>query len=290
MRSYEYSYGGSHLLPHLMLNADKDGLLASIAYQHRVSYPAYAQLTNNREYVNAYDTETGNPYLLPVLNHELTARAVWHHLTLGGDYRHTQNEIVRWAKKRDEAMTGSVVYHPCNIDRLSSLTLYAECMQQSGSAHTQLTLGLHKQWLDMELAEHTVCLDRPQLFARASGLICFGAHWKADASLRFDSEGDLGNIRYDRHRITANLGVTYTSPDGRMTLRLAGHDLVGMHHHETLFSPQVTVSTTTDHDSRSCELILRYNLNKNKHNKYQGKGAGYDERIRLYPQASLPTH
>lgn len=286
---YEYSYGGSHILPHLMLNADKDSFLATIAYQHRVSYPAYAQLTNNREYVNAYDTKTGNPYLLPVLCHELTARTAWHHITLGGDYRHTQNEIVRWANKRDEAENCAVVYHPCNIDRLSSLTLYAEFMQQSGSAHTQLTLGLHKQWLDMELADQTLSLNRPQLFALASGLVRLGSHWKADASLLFDGEGDHGNMRYDRHRITAVLGVTYTSRDGRMALRLAGHDLVGMYHHETLFSPQVTVRTRTSFDTRCCELILRYNLNNNKHNKYQGKGAGYDERIRLYPQVSL-TH
>lgn len=283
---YEYSYGSTHLLPHLMLSTRGAGWQASMAYQHTMEYPAYAQLSTNRKFVNAYDIETGNPTLKPRLCQEVSARGSWQWLTVSGSYRYVRNEALRWANKRHEAMTGAVTYRPENIDRLPSLTLGIETLRQVGAHHLLLALGYYRQWLDVTLGEQTIRLEQPRLFGRVSGFLRLGGGWTAEADIRLDGRGDQGNVRTSRTRCTADAALSRTFCDGRLALRLAGLDLLAMRRHETLYTPLLTVSTVTAHDTRRCELTLRYNFNPQNH-KYKGKGAGIDERKRLYPEAKL---
>ena len=100
-------------------------------------------------------------------------------------------------------------------------------------------------------------------------------------SLDWQGTGDSENISIRSHQIDLYIGLTKTFLNDRLSVKVAGHDLLHRNHQDVLVRfDQLTLWQHRTNETRYAEVTVRYHFNWTR-NKYKGTGAGNDEKNRL---------
>ena len=76
------------------------------------------------------------------------------------------------------------------------------------------------------------------------------------------------------------LSVTKTFLNDRLSVQIAGHNLLGAYEDLNIDYGLRSMRSITKNDSRQLEVTVRYKFNATQ-SKYKGTGAGQEERSRL---------
>lgn len=233
-------------------------------YTSKVVRPSYSELSNNLTYLNRLSFEIGNPFLKPTIRQDLSLMLVWKILQASVRYAHSENEIVTWIDHYDKDPKVSVLTSR-NIDRLPKFAAILTAAPTFGIWKPQLSLGIQKQWLDLNNYGVDANLDRPILFASIFNMIELPKGFIVNVDLDCQRRGDQRTVYIYKDNFMLNCGISKSLFKGAMQIRLAINDIFnqGITAYQIVM-PGAEFKNLYHHDNRKVSLTIRCNFNSTR--------------------------
>ena len=271
------SYG--NLYPSLSFATRLAKVQAQIAYSAKTTRPTYRQLSNDVFYVNRYGMQRGNPLLDNSTRHTLSLQGMWKFLQFSLSYSDERDAIIHWMEQIDQTNVTMVTYK--NIHSLKSFTPFVAVAPTFGIWRPQFSFGIGKQWLTLETTSGNVTLNKPMVIAQTNNTFAFSSTLTGELNFRYQSPGHYQNIYLDYHHAVLNVSLVKTFFDDRLSIKLAGEDLLNRSRDGNLcYNHQVKLWQGNFYDRRQFVATVRYKFNTTR-SKYKGTGAGNAEKNRL---------
>ena len=275
----EQSRSYHHFFPTaaLMAKAGKVQLMAN--YAMKIQRPYYWMLSSNVAYANRFTWESGNPMLQPTIRNEVGLMAMYKWMRLAVDYKHTTDEIVNVAETvaGNEATT---IITRANVHRSDGLRAMLTLSPRFGLYQPSLTVGVIKDWIKIPSPVGNLSPKNPIGLIQSNNDFQLSPTLTASASLQVTTTGDQQNMTVTKRGYVADVSVTKTFFDNRLSVRLGGRNLFNSQQHINIRYGLRSLYQESHKDSRKFELSVRYNFNATN-SKYKGTGAGNDEKNRF---------
>ena len=275
----EQSRSYHHFFPTvaLMAKAGKVQLMAN--YAMKIQRPYYWMLSSNVTYANRFTWESGNPMLQPTIRNEVGLMAMYKWMRLAVDYKHTTDEIVNVAETvaGNEATT---IITRANVHRSDGLRAMLTLSPRFGLYQPSLTVGVIKDWIKIPSPVGNLSPKNPIGLIQSNNDFQLSPTLTASASLQVMTTGDQQNMTVTKPGYVADVSVTKTFFDNRLSVRLGGRNLFNSQQHINIRYGLRSLYQEPHKDSRKFELSVRYNFNATN-SKYKGTGAGNDEKNRF---------
>ena len=261
----------------LMVKVSKVQLMAN--YAVKIQRPYYGMLGSNVSYANRFTWQSGNPMLQPTIRNEATLMAMYKWARLAVDYKHTTDEIVNVA----ETVPGSeetTIITCANVRHSDGLRVMLTLSPRFGLYQPSLTVGVIKDWIKIPSPVGDLCPKNPIGLIQSDNNFQLSPTLTASANLQIVTKGDQQNMTLTRARYVADISVTKTFFNNRLSVKFGGRNLFDTQQHINIRYGLRTLYQENHRDSRKLELVIRYNFNATN-SKYKGTGAGQDEKSRF---------
>ena len=268
-----------HVFPTAALMAQIGQLQLMANYAVKIQRPYYWMLNGNVTYANRFTWQSGNPMLQPTLRHGAALVAMYKWMNLSIDYKHSIDEIINIGKTM-EGNEATFILTRTNVRHSNGLRAMLTLSPHIGLWQPQLTTGLIKDWIKIPTPTGTVSPKNPIGIIHYNNNFQFAPTLTAMASLQITTTGDQQNMTLTKAACVADMSITKTFLQNRLSVKLAGHNLFNAQEHIILRYGQRTLCQANNSDTRKVELSLTYNFNATN-SKYKGTGAGSEEKNRF---------
>ena len=276
--STERSY--DNFFPNVSLSTQIGKLQTQLGYTTKTKRPTYAQLSSNMNYINRFTYMNGNPALKPTNLHDITLSGSYDWFQFMLSYQREKDVILYMTDQYEKNPAITIITHR-NYDRIDNVSVFLIASPIIKKWHPQLTIGLQKQWMDIEHNSRMLSMDRPLFIGRFNNGIQFPYGWTLHVDLFFQGKGDFQNIYINRNVFMMDASLTKSFFDDRLSFNLQGIDLThGRKDGNVIYNKHMDLTVNNVTDSREVRLTVRYKFNTTK-NKYKGKGAAEEEIRRL---------
>ena len=268
-----------HFFPSVGLMARAGKVQLMLNYGMKIMRPYYFMLSGNTTYANRFTWNRGNPMLQPSVVNSLSVMAMWRWMSVMLDYKRTNDVIVNVG----EAVPGSeetTIITRDNVDHADAFRAMVSLNPQFGIYQPRLTMGLLKDWVKIPSPVGFISPKRPIFLVQWNNNFQIMPTLTAQANLAFTSCGDKENVNIKRANWQLYLSVTKTFLNDRLSVQVAGHNLLGAYEDLNINYGLRSMRIITKNDSRQLEVTVRYKFNATQ-SKYKGTGAGQEERSRL---------
>ena len=271
------SYG--NLYPSLSFATQLGTLQTQVSYSAKTTRPTYRQLSNDVFYGNRYSMQRGNPLLDNSTRHTLSLQGMWKFLQFSLSYSDERDAIIHWMEQVDQTNVTLVTYK--NIPILKSFIPFVAVAPTFGIWNPQFSFGFSKQWITLKTTSGNVSLNKPLVLAQANNTFAFSSTLTGELNFRYQSPGHYQNVYLDYHQTVLNVSLVKTFFDDRLSIKLAGEDLLNRSRDGNLcYNHQVRLWQGNYYDHRQFVATIRYKFNTTR-SKYRGTGAGNEEKNRL---------
>ena len=266
--------------PNISFGTTLGKVQTQLSYTAKTVRPSYRELTNTVAYANRFTAETGNPTLKPALFHDVTLSGSWKFLQASVSYQLVKDPILYWSRPVENNPGAAMLYNE-NYDKIPSLRAFVAVSPTLGLWTPRISLGVIKQWLDMESGGETVHLDHPQCTLNLSNSFKLPADFLLNVDYRLRSKGHSDNYYFGRvgHLLGASLRKSFLNEALNVTLGMSDI-LYKSTPINAAYSPYMYFTMDNKFDTREVYLTVRYHFNTSK-NKYKGTGAGEEILRRL---------
>ena len=261
----------------LMAKVGKVQLMAN--YAVKIQRPYYWMLGSNVSYANRFTWQSGNPMLQPTIRNEMGLMAMYKWVRLAIDYKHTTDEIVNVA----ETVPGSeetTIITSANVRHSDGLRAMLTLSPRFGLYQPSLTVGVMKDWIKIPSPVGDLSPKNPIGLIQSDNNFQLSPTLTASANLQIVTKGDQQNMTLTRAGYVADISVTKTFFNNRLSVKFGGRNLFDSQQHINIRYGLRTLYQENHRDSRKLELVIRYNFNATN-SKYKGTGAGQDEKSRF---------
>jgi len=256
------------------------GMGVQLSYSVKTTRPTYSQLSNNVSYANRFTMQTGNPLLNNSTRHLVSLAGGNEWLKFSLDYTNERDAIIFYAEQ-NPTDPKVVMINRKNIKSVKSFTPALILSPSFGVWRPQLVGGMYKQWLDFETIEGVKKMNAPIFSVQFNNTLVFRPDMIGEVSFVYQSPGDNQNVHLNHHVAGLDLALTKTFFRDRLSLKVAGQDLLNSYKEGALIrAPKIDIYQLNSTDSRCVSVTLRYRFNTTD-SKYRGKGAGNEEKDRL---------
>lgn len=264
--------------PSLALSLPVGKTQMQLTYATDIYRPSYNELRSGVQYDNQYTYESGNPFLVPSITHNLTYGFSWEWLNLQLVYSHISDEVCTMTQTyRGDPMKS--LARPENINSYNSFQAGLTLNPTFGIWHPTLETMLFKQWLKMNTHVGNK-LDNPVAVFQLTNAFDFKL-LTASLVMTAQTEGNMGNKFIRQGYFNTDLSLYKSLLKNRLTLTLDVSDVFGTgNQHRTFYSG---VQRTMLYDLNSTSTItfsIRYRFNATN-SKYKGTGAGQSQKNRM---------
>lgn len=271
------SYG--NIYPSVSFSTHLGKVMVLLAYSSKTTRPTYRQLSNDVFYGNRYTLQRGNPLLENSTVHTISFQGTWKYLQFSLSYSDERDAIIHWMEQIENSAVTMVTFK--NISSLKSFTPFVSIATTFGIWNPQFSLGIRKQWFKLETTQGIIHLNKPIIMIQANNTFTFSPSLTGELNFRYQGRGDYQNISQTYHQMVFNVSLAKTFYDGRLSLKLAGEDLLNRNRDGNFcYNHQVKLYQGNYYDRRRFVVSLRYTFNLTR-SKYKGTGAGNDEKNRL---------
>lgn len=262
-----------NFLPDLSLSYSTGKSQYQLGYSRTISFPSYNNQRSNISYVSPYIYETGNPYLKPEIDNNITGVFVWKDFQAIAQYVKSENAILNTPEiYLDKDI---VIYTINNIPKFDQLAVALAFRPHYGIWHPSLQLGISKQ--NLKIAD--ISYSKPMVSFTYNHIVVFKNNWMS----RVDIEGNTaGNMRVSlmKPSFRMNLEVSKTFFNNKLYTSVGVEDVFYTSNiNWSIHSPNLTLNKTLRNDTRGVFVKLSYSFN-NTQNKFKGRSAS-DEINRL---------
>lgn len=256
------------------------GMGVQLSYSVKTTRPSYSQLSNNVSYANRFTMQTGNPLLNNSTRHLVSFAGGNEWLKFSLDYTNERDAIIYYAEQ-NPTDPKVVMINRKNIKSVKSFTPALILSPSFGVWRPQFVGGMYKQWLEFETIEGVRNMNSPIFSVQFNNTLVFRPDLIGEVNFLYQSPGDNQNVHLNYHVTGLDLALTKTFFRDRLSLKVAGQDLLNRYKTGTLIrAPKIDIYQLNSTDSRCVSVTLRYRFNTTD-SKYRGKGAGNEEKDRL---------
>ena len=269
-----------NLFPDVSLSMPLGPVQARLGYAARTQRPAYNELGNNIVYINRFTLKQGDPALRPVITHDVNLTATWRYLRLIAGFQHHHDLFTTWGEPI-EGQPEVTLIKPINLDKLPQLSLALAATPKFGPWSPTGTVGLVKQWLEIQSQDREYRLNKPIWYASLNNH--FALPWGINlmVNLSFQGKGHEANSYRNKPLWIGDLFMSKSFLNDALSVELRGNDLFGQKWNSYVgYFNRLIVTECNKSDTREFRLTLRYKFNATK-SRYKGTGAGKDAINRL---------
>ncbi len=279
VRMAEQSRSYHHFFPSVGLMARAGNVQLMLNYAMKIKRPGYWQLRGSVTYANRFTWDSGNPYLKPTINNEVSFMAIykWVNLMLG--YKHDRDVIVNVAHEIPGSEATTLMTTE-NVDHKDAMRVMLTFSPRFGLYQPQLTLGVIKDWIKIPSPVGFISPKNPAYIMQFNNNFQIIPTLTANVNFNFSSRGDIENVTLSEPQYLLDIGATKTFLNDRLSIQVTGHNLLNSHEHYKLRYGLRTMQQVQRRDVREVEFTVRYKFNAAQ-SKYKGTGAGSSEKERF---------
>ena len=279
VRMAEQSRNYHHFFPSVGLMARAGNVQLMLNYAMKIKRPGYWQLRGSVTYANRFTWDSGNPYLKPTINNEVSFMAIykWMNLMLG--YKHDRDVIVNVAHEIPGSEATTLMTTE-NVDHKDAMRVMLTFSPRFGLYQPQLTLGVIKDWIKIPSPVGFISPKNPAYIMQFNNNFQIIPTLTANVNFNFSSRGDIENVTLSEPQYLLDIGATKTFLNDRLSIQVTGHNLLNSHEHYKLRYGLRTMQQVQRRDVREVEFTVRYKFNAAQ-SKYKGTGAGSSEKERF---------
>ena len=270
-----------NFFPNASLTALLGPVQAQLSYAVKTQRPSYHQLRNSVTYIDRYSLDKGNPTLRQQITHNLSLSGAWKFFQLSASYNVLKDAFVQWGTAQPDnpdAMMLTTINYAKPIPQLSAFIVASP---KIGCWMPSLTVGLQKQWFDMEYRGKTVSLSKPICVAYLTNIIQLPKNYMLQLDMSYQGKGHTLVYETLSHNYALNLSVRKSFLNDALTIELEGTDILDSRRDNVrLRSGDYSIVQYNHFDTREAVLTLRYKFNTTK-SKYKGTGAGESAKSRM---------
>lgn len=276
LRNNEMSRTDNYLTPDISLGYSfNEESQLSMSYKLATLKPPYSQLTGSLSYVGVHEIEGGNPALKDERMHDVQIFAMWKGFMLQADYTRSIDTYA-FVKRLYPAPTLQLLMQPVNID-VSAVDMYLVWSRSIKAWNPDFTLGMHKQWLEMDGMHY----NRPIFSYYLDNMISLPKGFLVTLNARGQTRGDMHTNRFGTTWFTLDASVGKSFFKKSLQLKLSATDIFNTRNNDwTMNTCGVFVDKRQTYDHRGVSLSLTYRFQPQK-SKYKGEDASKAEMNRL---------
>lgn len=243
-----------------------------LSYTTKVVRPTYRQLSNSLLYVNRFTLDTGNPYLFPSINRELSVTGVWKFMQAMLSYKQQHDAIIYVANQLEADPKVSVLSFQ-NRDKLPSFSAFIAIAPKFGIWKPQVSGGAIKQWLTIYSNDLKMKLNKPTLNLSFYNSFELPKDITITLDATYNGKGNFENMYLYKNICIVNFGIIKNFLNKKLQLKLDVNDIFNQNIVAVKFyNPQMNLSKSGSFDNREIAITLRYYFNKTN-NKYKGSSS-----------------
>ena len=247
----------------------------SLSYKIATVKPPYSQLTGSLSYTGLHEIEGGNPGLHDEKMHDMQLFGMWKGFMFQADYTRALDTYA-FVRQLYPADNLQLLMHPVNID-VSALNLYLVWSQPIRRWTPNVTLGMYRQWLNLDGTSY----NKPIFSYYLDNTFSLPKGWMITASISGSSQGDMHTNRFGASLFTMDASVGKTFFNKSLTVKLSATDIFNTANNDwTMNTYGVFVDKRQSYDRRGVALNIIYNFQPRK-SKYKGASAAEAEMKRL---------
>jgi len=278
--SNEQSRNYGNLYPNISFATQFGKTQMQLSYTAKTSRPSYSKLDGSIFYGNRFTYQGGNPLLKEETIHSVSFQLVRDFFQLAANFDDRRNAIMYESEMYNSSSSISF-YSYKNLKSLKSFSLMAALSPAFGFWTPQLSIGIKKQWLNIETKNGTVRMNNPVAMFSLSNYFKLGNGWNALIDISSTTEGDQENCHLSKAVFNADASVSKSFFKKKLSIRIGAYDIF---HTQKSSNKMILYQTSTTQtawsDSQEVYVTLRYNFNTTK-SKYKGTGAGNSEKNRM---------
>ncbi len=275
----EQSRNYHHFFPSVGLMARAGNVQLMLNYAMKIKRPGYWQLRGSVTYANRFTWDSGNPYLKPTINNEVSLVAMykWVNLMLG--YKHDRDVIVNVAHEVPGSEATTLMSNE-NVDHKDAMRMMLTFSPRFGLYQPSLKLGMIKEWIKIPSPIGFISPKDPAFLVQFNNNFQILPTLTANVNFNFTSRGDMENVTISEPLYLLDIGATKTFLNDRLSIQVTGHNLLDSQEHYKLRYGLRNMCQVQRRDAREVEFTVRYKFNAAQ-SKYKGTGAGSSEKERL---------
>lgn len=247
----------------------------SLSYKTATVKPPYSQLTGSLSYVGLHEIEGGNPGLRDGRMHDIQLFGMWKGFMLQADYTRSLDTYA-FVKQLHPADNLQLLMRPVNID-VSAVSLYLIWNRPIHRWTPNVTLGMYRQWLDLESTAH----NKPMFSYHFSNTLSLPRGWTITANMNGCSSGDMHTNRFRATWFMMDASVGKTLLNKSLTVKLSANDIFNTANNDwTMNTYGIFVDKHQNYAHRGISLHVTYSFQPRK-SKYKGSSAAEAEMKRL---------
>lgn len=276
----EQSRTFNNVFPSLNVNFPVGKAQVQLSYSGGITRPSYDMLRSNTYYSNKYSYQTGNPFLKPVINQNVTLSASYKWINLNFTYNHIKDDIIQISEPYSDANPTISLLNIINAKPYDNIVSSVTLSPTIGWWSPQLMAQVYKQWFRIDGKDGEMTLDKPRMTLVWRNSFSLPAGFLFDANVTYNTKGHAQNIYMGINSWNVSLGLYKSFFKERLSFQLQATNLFETDDYDcTIYSG---IKTTTDYitEFRRVSLTMRYKFNAVK-SKYKGTGAGGSQKNRM---------
>ena len=270
-----------NFFPNASLTALLGPVQAQLSYAVKTQRPSYHQLRNSVTYIDRYSLDKGNPTLQQQTTHVLSLNGAWKFLQLSTSYKVLQNAFVQWGEAQPNNPDAMMITTHNYAKPIPQLNAFIVASPKIGCWMPSLTVGMVKQWLEMEYRGETIALNKPICVANLTNIVQLPKGYMIQLDMNYQGKGHTLIYETLAHNYALDLSVRKSFLNDALTIELEGTDLLNTRRDNVCMrSGNYSIVQYNYYDTREAVLTLRYKFNTAK-SKYKGTGAGESAKSRM---------
>lgn len=249
----------------------------TLSYSTKTKRPRYDQLSSSIQYDDRYTYETGNPFLRPELNHDVSLAGIYKWIFFSASYQYVRDAIIGVVDAyKDNEPINLMTY--TNYNHVSKYSIVLSLSPKISSWFPRLRFNLLGQQLETLSISGKKLLNNPLLFINFYNSITLGNGFTLTGDVLARTYGDMDVVTI-KPSWQINLGITKTYKDWYFQIN-ASDILKTARNSMITYGRQMVLNKWNYSDSQALRLTIRYSFNSTM-SRYKGKSAAQEEKARL---------
>lgn len=276
----EQSRTFNNVFPSLNINFPLGKTQIQLSYSSGITRPSYDMLRSNTYYSNKYTYQTGNPFLKPIINQDLTLSASYKWINFSFTYNRKKDDIIQICEPYSETDPTISLLNIVNVKPYSNITSSVTLSPTVGLWNPQFTAQVYKQWFHIDGQDGELTLSKPRVVMVWRNNFTLPAGFLLDVNATYYTKGHTQNIYMGVNSLNVSAGLYKSFFKDRLSFQLQASNLLEKDDIDCTIYNGIKTATDYITNFRQISLSVRYKFNTTK-SKYKGTGAGDSQKNRM---------
>ncbi len=278
----EQSRNYNNLFPTVSFSLPIGKVQTQLSYRADISRPSYHTLRSSISYVNRYTYESGNPFLIPTISHNIALNATYKWWMLSAGYMRVIDDRVYFSEAYSADDPTIALLSIKNIDPYDKMYATLNASPKIGIWSPQFSVGMEKQWLKAETPEGERWFNDPIGYLGWKNALKLPAGFLVNVDASWRGTGYAGHDKAESVSWGVDASVYKAFFKESLSFLLKGTDLfLTEESNFTSYSGKLrTIRMYDIPNTRGVSLTVRYKFNSAR-SKYKGTGAGDSQKNRM---------